>query len=183
MTKRDVLSIAFKILGIISIMRVIESVFAIGMGVAWRFGKSEVATEYYDPQWFLWTGILSFVLWFAMAYFLLKWGDLFAQKLIRDDNVISLPDKDQWERPVFILSLKIIAVVYLIMGIPGLIRLLFDLVVSATGHWHQKPIISTNINVNAIVLVIFGVYLLSGGKYLVEFVYRERQSQSKSQSK
>ena len=174
MTKRDVLSIAFKILGVISIMRVIESIFAIGIGFAWRFGKPEVLQEVYDPQWFLWTGILSFVLWLAMAYFLLRWGDLFAEKLIRDDNVMSLSDNDQWERPVFILSMKVIAVVCLAMGIPRLIDSLFDLVISVAGHGHQKSPTSSNINVNAIVLVIFGVYLLSGGKHLVKCAFKER---------
>ena len=174
MTKRDILSIAFKILGVISIMRVIESVFAIGMGFAWRLGKPEVLTEYYDPQWFLWTGILAFVLWLAIAYFLLRWGDLFAEKLIRYDSVMPLPDNDQWERPVFILSLKVIAVVCLAMGIPRLIDSLFDLILSATGHWHQKSPSVSNINVNAIVLVIFGLYLISGGRRLVEFVFRKR---------
>lgn len=169
MTKRDIFSVALKILGVVSIMRVVESVLVIGMGLATIFGEPKQIMDFYNPHWFLWTGIVSFILWLIMSYLLLRWGDLFAQKLIHDESIISLSDREQWEKPVFILSLKVIGVVCLVMGLPRLIDFFFDF---AVRHWHQKSLTSSNINVNAIVLVIFGVYLISGGRHLVEFVYR-----------
>ena len=157
MTKRDILSVALKILGVISIMRVIESVFVIGMGFATMFGKPEVIPDVYNPDLFMWTGIISFVLWITMAYLLLRWGDLFAEKLIRDDSIITILDNNLWERPVFILSLRIIGVVCLAMGIPRLIDFLFDLGVSVMGHRQQSTVHVTSI---AFVFPTRGIYHL-----------------------
>ena len=171
MTKRDILSVAFKILGVISVMYAVEYIFAIGIGFGMIFQQPGPGQNF-NPYWYLGSAILSAFLSIAIAYTLLKWGNLIAQKLIRDDSTISILDSSQWERPIFILSLKIIGVVCLSRGIPELVKTLSGM---AFLSKHQR---TSLFNIDAIVSLIIGVYLISGGKRLVEFAYREKTTTS-----
>ncbi|MBI4243285.1 MAG: hypothetical protein HY606_04265 [Planctomycetes bacterium] len=177
MTKRDILSVAFKILGVVSIMRVVLGIPTIGMSISMAFQQPK-HEQYFNPYWFLGTTSISLILNLAMAYILLRWGDLIAKKLIRDDAVISLLRKGEWEKPIFMLSLRIMGVVCLVKSVPGLIKILPDLI--SVRRYQGATIYHTEVSgIGAIVVLIIGLYLISGGKHLAEFAYREKNGNTR----
>ncbi|MBI2447126.1 MAG: hypothetical protein HYV48_01115 [Candidatus Omnitrophica bacterium] len=177
MTKRDILSIALKILGITSIMNAVFSIHSIGLGISMLLDRAKnPGTQDYNAYWFIGSTIVSLILWLIIAYILLRRGDLIAKKLIHDNAVIPLLGEHEWEKPVFILSIRIVGVVCLIRGIQQFVRFLPQLITSMERHnigdigtfaWGET--------ISAIVLLVIGAYLLSGGRHLVEFAYREKQ--------
>lgn len=178
MTKRDILSVAFKILGIISVMYAMEYMNGIGLGLGMIFQQPGPGQNF-NPYWFLGTMILSAFLYIAIAYILLRWGDLIAKKFVREDSAISILDPSQWERPIFMLSLRIIGVVCLIKGVPELVKVLSEL--AFRGKYQgiiSLPHIGSGI-IGAIVFLIIGVYLISGGKHLVKFAYRKKNGNTR----
>lgn len=178
MTKRDILSVALKILGIISVMYAVEYINGIGMGLGMIFQQPGPGQNF-NPYWFLGSMTLTAFLSIAIAYILLRWGDLIAQKLVRDDSAILALGSSQWERPIFMLSLRIIGVVCLIKGIPELVRVLSEL---SFRSKYQGIIRLSDIGpsiIGAIVFLIIGVYLISGGKHLVEFAYGEKNGNTR----
>lgn len=168
MTKREVFSISLKILGVISVMYAIRSIPSIGMAIGMAFQGS---IPNYHPYLSLGLTIAFLAFNIIIAYILLRWGDLIAESLVRDDSVIPALITKEWEMPIFILSLRIIGVVCVIKGIPGLVKILANF--WFRGMYPGKVPLPTVENItSAIVLLIFGGYLISGGSHFVKFVFR-----------
>jgi len=171
MTKRDVFSISLKILGVYSVMLAVMRMpdFAIGIGTIFQAGQD----LFWNRFWLLGITTTSFILFLVVAYVLLRWGDLIAERLVRKDSEIHILGVKEWERPVFVISLRIIGVVCLIRAFRELIHFILDLIFLVEKY--QRVIRTTTwIGVASnIMLLIIGGYLILGGKHLVEFVFRE----------
>ena len=85
MTKRDILSIAFKILGVILIIQIHAVIFTPGNGTAIRM-LSQLSNSDINPYWFLVEWIVSIILLLIMVCTLFRWGDAIAKKLIKKDE-------------------------------------------------------------------------------------------------
>lgn len=107
-----------------------------------------------------------------MGCILLKWGDNIASKLVKVDREIALKVEDDWEKRIFVLSLKIIGVIWLIKGIPDFIKSIGELVFRLYFYYfsiYQK----FGILLGSLISIILGIYLITGGKYLVELAFRQ----------
>lgn len=164
MTKRDILSVTFKILGVVYVMKMIASLPLIVTVVsAFCQRHSSELLEGINLSWCLGATIAYPILACIMACVLLRWGDLIAEKLIRVDTTLSVPDISQWQKPIFLLSLRIVGLVCVVKGIPNVVHALVSL--SFRGLRTVSPVM----------LLILGAYLLLGGKHLVKFAFRERE--------
>jgi hypothetical protein len=171
MTKRDLLSLALKILGVLSAMGAVASLPAIGLAINM---VHEGRQHDINPTVVLAGAILSPALYAAMAWVLLKGGDAIARKLMPEDSAITAVGAPDWEKPIFVLSLRITGVVCLAMGIPALGE--FLLYLGMLWRYHQGVIGFQSLAhlSNALLLFAVGAYLLSGGKHLVAFVFRQK---------
>ena len=166
MTKRDVLSLALKILGVYSIIYAVRQIsnLVFAMRMAGPQPSSSPA-----PIWFLFGTVAPFFLSLIMAYVLLRRGDLIVLKLIKDDKDIPSLSSMDWESLIFILFLRIAGVVCLIRGLPQLSNSLIRLrpLKEAQGFMSSSNLGSF---ISVIVLIILGVYLLFGAKGFARFV-------------
>lgn len=173
MTKRDLFSLALKILGVVYIilaafslimlMPVIDMMFYHVSGEPNVIMDSVVMTVGY------------FVIILLCAYLLIKWGDRIAQKLVLDDSPLPGLGTREWEKPLFTLCLRVAGVFCLILVIPGIVyhplHWISDIWSIFPGaefgelHWYHF--------ITDIVVVVLGFYLLRGGNHVVRYVFRE----------
>ncbi len=92
----------------------------------------------------------------------------------KDSKIPSLNEKE-WEKPIFILSLRVVGVLCLIRGIQELIIYLIRF--TSLG---EKPGFLTAQNwggvISTIVVLIISVYLISGAKKFVKFLLRQEET-------
>jgi len=163
MTKRDVLSISLKILGVTSITRAVVYVPMMGYFVIPQ--RSGYSARYLALGT---TVILPFFLMLAIGYILLKWGDSIASKLIRVDSEVPAFDT-QWEMPAFTLALRVVGVLCLTRIISAL---------QSSFRFLGQPAVMNSQTLAGIIAaaayLLIGVYLISGGKHLVKLAFRKR---------
>ncbi len=168
MTKRDILSISLKILGVFSIIYAVRQIPYIALTISMFIPQSGQGLS---SIWYLIGIITSIILAFVIAYILLRWGDSIAKKLVRKDSKIPSLNEKEWEKPIFILSLRVVGVLCLIRGIQELIKYLIRF--TSLG---EKPGFLTAQNwggvISTIVVLIISVYLISGAKKFVKFLLR-----------
>ena len=173
MTKRDVVAIVLKVLGVIAVMYAILHISSVGMAIGLLFRPSTPDSPSYLSYWYIVVTITTPILLCIMAYLLLKWGDSIAIRLVRKDKKIPALGTNEWQRIIFTMALRIIGVVCLVKGIPEVIEGLGQ--IAFQWGWYGMINYWTGF-FSAIVLVILGLYLISGGKYLVNYVFRERKT-------
>ncbi len=176
MTKRDILSIAFKIIGIYSVMNVIASFPAIFMPMVINLQKSSIMELDIISKWYLVISISFSILMFIFAYILLRWSDLIAEKLIKTDTTFTPLSTSYNEKSIFILSLRIIGSLQIVQAIPKITVTLVQYLDLAVKKINVQSYIFSHYGLNMIVGIIqlfIGAYLISGGKYLVQFAFRE----------
>lgn len=173
MTKRDVLSIAFKILGVIMLMYTVLLIPNIGMAIGMLFQTPPDNYQSYLKLWHFTITVTWPVFSFVMGCILLKWGNKIATRLVKEDKEISAKVGEDWEKKIFILSLRIIGVIWLIRGIPDLIKSIGELIMRWYIYYYSFSHI-IGVILGASVSVILGIYLIVGGEYLVELAFRER---------
>ncbi|NIM89936.1 MAG: hypothetical protein GTO17_03205 [Candidatus Aminicenantes bacterium] len=169
MTKRDIVSISLKILGVFSVIYAVRQISRIAYAISIVIAQSERGLS---SVGFLFGTIPSIILPLVVAYILLRWGDLIAKRLEREDSKIPTLGENGWEKPVFILSLRIVGVVCLIRSIPDLFNLLIRFASEGGIYISISPEIWGGL-FSSIVLLIIGLYLISGGKRFVKFVLKE----------
>ncbi len=176
MTKRDILSLALKVIGIITVMWAILHIPSIAFGIGALFQEySELFPRLYAIWHFVGT-IITPMLLLVMAYVLLRWSDSISNRLVREDNKISISGDENWEKRIFVLALRINGVVALLFGIPRLLRVVEQLMM----RWNLDTIIvyhSTFGAIGSIALVVLGLYLLFDGKLLIKIAFRQQKEQ------
>ena len=170
MTKRDILSISLKILGVVSIMRAVAYIPAVGMAIS-MFLRNLLSVRGISYS-YLGTTIIPPVLTLVIAYILLKWGDSIASRLLRVDSELPALDT-QWEVPAFTLALKIIGVLCLTRIIGAIQSLFIFIRIPGQNAGITNPRTLAGM-IAAIAYLLIGVYLISGGKHLVKLAFRGR---------
>jgi hypothetical protein len=170
MTKRDILSVAFRIIGVYLAIFAIVSIPMIIFSLASQ-GQMQQSGMIIPPR--SWVARISIqlnpILMFGFALALLKWADSLAAKLIKEDSAVSMPQAAADTKQVFVLALRIIGVMQIVAAAPGLIANLLRLLplgaMSRSAPGFNLP--------ELIVRLLIGIYLLSGAKHLVAIVFRK----------
>jgi uncharacterized membrane protein YbhN (UPF0104 family) len=167
MTKRDILSVALKIIGFNFILYSLIVVMSILQYIS--LFNNPIAKEYHLVLG-LGGNIITFILVLAGAYILLRFSDKIAEKLIPIDKEVHIFVVDNWQKDVFSLALRIIGVVTLVKNIPHLV-----------GEFIESPTyidIIKNASISQIIyrllIITIGIYLLLGGKHLVKIIFKEK---------
>jgi hypothetical protein len=167
-TKRDALSVSLKILGLVTLYRAVWTVIVMWVGVLVLAEARKSADFYARLTW----SILVPVLLLAAGCILLRWGDTIAAKLVRQDAELPAIPTTGWQKPVFVVALKVVGVVFLVNGLAGLARVATQagsVLWLFTGYARAQTY-------HSIVLIALAIYLLSGAKHLVAFAFKERKS-------
>jgi hypothetical protein len=176
MTKRDVLSVALKVLGVWSIVHSTSLLLLMGISLDMLLRNPKP-----DPSYrvqFIWGGV-GFVLALFAAYVLLHYGDGIARRLVPVDSGLAALGATEWEKPLFVLSLRIIGALCVVRGISNWVRPVALLVVQAR-YAEARDVYDWADVIAATLYVLLGAYLISGGRHLVEFAFRtERISQER----
>jgi hypothetical protein len=176
MTKRDILSVAFKIMGVLfaanAIMYVPWTLMAL-LNLA-ENRPTRVHEALNVSLYWSWAAALAApILMFCIGYVLLTLAEPIADRLARGDTeVLSLGLGPRWEQAIFSVSMRIVGVLLLARGIPDLVswRLFFR-------PWFiQRPIDVRGLLfdlIRPLLTLIIGAYLLTGARHLLRFLFRE----------
>jgi len=168
MTKRDILSVAFKIMGVLLAASAILFMPIYLMTFVGFAGRERMPLS---PYWYWAAAAASPVVTLCVAYLLLRFSDAMAGRLAaRDNGVFSVGLAAGWEKAVFGLSLRIAGAGIVARGIPDLIR-------SALSRRLFQGFVDVGTLlfdvVHPLLTLIIGAYLLTGAKHLVRFLFRE----------
>jgi len=173
MKKRDALAIALRIVGIYCVAQAL--MLLTQLPIALRFVFAERMPPGLNRPWYVGLSIAPPILTLGLACVLLRWAGCIAGKLVREDDEISVPAATGWERPVFVLSLRIVGVVCLVRGLPALVRTLAQFTLTGQYRVGMTSYVRAEIIADLVILGL-GAYFISGGKHLVHFVFRQRDT-------
>jgi len=167
MTKRDLLAVSLKVLGVYSLFNAIMLLTQVGFFIA-RYVTQGPRNE--NPYVLMAGFAAGFMLYLAFALVLLGRGDWIARKLVDEDGALPAVWARDSERPVFVLALRIVGAVWLIKGVWMLSRTLSLILPRGGFSTYQLPEITSSG-----ILLALAAYFLSGGKHLVRFVFKEKE--------
>jgi len=172
MTKRDILSISLKLIGIYCLSVIIISFPIIWNDISFVFNYKHFGINPY--AYFI--GFMISRGWqLGLAYILCRYSDSIAERLIPNDSEISLGDINQFEKSLFSVSLIIIGAGCLAVVVPNIIRTLTKLYSGKPGYnYGQVPSYNFEKVIGPIALLAFGGYLLTGGEHLVAFAFKKK---------
>jgi len=186
MTKRDVLSVACKILGLTCILYVILAAPGIVGFIPWAFEQvrrgSSGSMPDLTPFYQLAALVGGALLWLVAAYVLLRFGDAIAARLVRVDAPLPSVGTSEWEKPVFVMAARIVGLACLARGIPVLARPLAAMAFQVTYRPGGNMDTWAGL-ISGTALLAFGAYLLSGGKHLVQFAFRGETTSPEGRTK
>jgi hypothetical protein len=170
MTKREVLSISFKLIGIWCL-----SIFISMMVNYWNsFSILFMHNRYLNINPY--ANIISaivLILWqVGLVYLFFRYSDYLAERLILNDTAIAFSNSNQLEKTLFPLSLTIIGIGCFIAGGTDIIRNLSRLFNRTYG---QATLMNFDRTVGSLVLLAFGAYLFTGGEHLVALAFKEKR--------
>jgi MFS family permease len=142
----------------------------IGLAIGMLFGQQENEYARYAIRWHFFITVLFPIFAFLFGLLLLKWGDTIAARLIREDIRIEFTLTDDWERRIFSISMKIIGLIWLIRGIPDLIKATVELV-SRWAYFYFSIPHMIGVALGASLSLIIGVYLLLDGRYFLKLAF------------
>jgi hypothetical protein len=168
MTKRDVLSIAFKIMGVSFIYTAITTFPQMGIFIS-SYGRGDSSLY---SNIFIIIGFILYPLWLlGFAYVFFRFGDSMAELLLPADAELPPMDINQQHKPIFSLALRIFGVLCLTRGIPEIASFLTRLF--QFQYERLSPYDFAN-GISGVVLLVLGGYLITGGKWLVDFAFKEK---------
>lgn len=173
MSKRDILSIAFKILGAVCLINALWSLPMIIASLSMMRSEVSLLAEINSILYFIGI-ILGPLLMFAMAFILLRYADSLSKKLIPVDEKLPVIDPVIWQKPLFVLALKIMGVFCIIKGIPKIINGLINWILTGMqqGDMFMRFIPAFGV-IESVVYLTLGFYLLCGGKKLLKLAFKE----------
>ncbi|MDI6788897.1 MAG: hypothetical protein QME51_11045 [Planctomycetota bacterium] len=178
-TIRDGFSIALKILGFYFIYRGFCSLTTIATYLmVWANPSQRMDIESSGITKFAMfaPSVIPFILSIVTAYVLLRFSDRIAEKLVSVDKEIQIFSADNWQKEVFILALRIFGAYQVADKFATLVWQI------ALAPTYQKAIEndSWQNNVDTLVCIAIGVYLLSGAKHMVNLVFRKKKTEPMS---
>jgi len=157
-SKRDILEISCKVLGLFCLIRGMAYFFTPMM-----FWNLDNLVFFIGP--FVSSLVLSFVL--------LRWSRNIAQFLIREDQPMQLGAEEGWQKPVYTLCIRVIGAFAFIRAVPEIIRALSQLVFllfrsESPSQFPDSRFLYYAIPVGALVWAIvylsLGIYFIRGAK-------------------
>ena len=168
MTKRDVLSVAMKIIGVFSLIATIQLLPYLILVL-----QAQYFPEVAHKIWIYGMYFLVLVVDLAIAFVLLRYSNAIAAKLVRNDKEMDIAISSRWDRRAFKLCIRIIGILTVIKGLVALVQNTNYLIY----RFYQATsdvLIQWNKIFAPIVLIIVGVYLICGGKFIINMAYRKR---------
>lgn len=173
MTKRDVMSIALRIMGLIIVYQILVSAPGVFATIAymrqWSPAQEPFAS---NPAPYIMSMILNLVLMLLVSYALIFHADRISEKLIGIDSTPStLPTTAMSEISIFTTAIRIIGVYELAVGIPHLSNIVAQAWQRSTVMADRfSRVFSIQNSTEAIATVILGFCLLLGAKYIADWV-------------
>lgn len=180
MTKRDIVSVAIKIVGVVCLVFAAMAIPPIFTNIGLTRGGY---TGDAGKVWFLVAATLAPCWHIIVAYVLLAWGESFAARLVREDSPIPPMGASRWGERVLGIAMRIIGVVLLVRGIPELVGGLLELPLRTAyqeGIGSETWVRFWPALAGAVVVILIGVYLITGARHLVRALYpaQERGTQA-----
>ena len=164
MTKRDVLSIALKIIGVVCIVVALTS-------LPGALFSTATMTEFENYNRALLYYLIGKELALAIcAYFLLAFSTRIARWMIPDDTAIQGTDNVWSGQEILMLIARIIGVYFLVRGLSSLGWAITQLMQARSMEISYFPNDKAEL-VRAIIQVIAAIYLLSGARAMIAFIY------------
>lgn len=174
-TKRDILALSFKVLGLLCLIWGIPNAVSAAM-IALRSSNEQ-------SIWLV-PGLIAMpVTYFISAFLLLKCSKGIASLLVREDGPVQINVGEDWQRPLYTLCLRVVGAIALVRGIPGLIRALVQFSLYRRFVAPQVPIATWSQLVSAIVYLILGIYFIGGAKLIVRIAMKGSLRESDSDKK
>ena len=177
MTKRDVLSIAIKVLGLVFLANAVAAVPS-----TISFARTPLPEGYNSVM--IWG---SLVLTFVIGVVLLALANDLARCLVRQDSETLLPEPIRQQRSLFIVAAQMVGLVLIARALPSLVRFYSRPAVVAKlvyGHvsrdsYSQYLLDATvdqwTLMITMVVTLGMGTYLLLGAKQLAGLLHRDQQ--------
>ncbi|MFB3895301.1 MAG: hypothetical protein ACE14V_03260 [bacterium] len=170
MTKREVLSLSFKLIGIYCL---IETITGLPLFVNEFFAISHFSQSVGINIYIHTVGIMIRILWWiGLVYLFFRYSDYLAKRFILINTEIPFGDIIQLEKGLFPLSLIIIGVGCCISAVSNILGKLSNIFDHSYG---QSFITSFNRIIGPLVLLTIGVYLATGGEHLIRLAFREKR--------
>jgi hypothetical protein len=154
-SKRDILEISCKVLGLICLIR----------GIVYL---SPVAFMNLSSFAYL---VGPFVFHLASAFILLKWSRNIASFMVREDQPVELKVEGDWQRPVYTLCLRVVGAVVCIKAVPTIIRAISEIILRSRIP-NATPVTGWLSLIWAIVYLALGIYFIGGAKEVVRIALK-----------
>jgi len=109
----------------------------------------------------------------AVAFIFLRYSDAIAAKLVRNDKEMDIGISSRWDSRALKLCIRIIGILTVIKGLVALTQSANYL----SYHFYQTKFdmpIQWGKIFTPVVLIIVGIYLICGGKFIINMAYRKR---------
>lgn len=150
-SKRDILEIACKVLGLLCLI----------WGIA-----------YFSPVVFMSQRSLLYmafpsVFYLISAFILLKWSSGIASFLMNEDKPVELGVREGWKKSLYTLCLRVVGAVVFIKGVPRIIGAILQIVFRSRIP-NVTPVSAWISLIWAIVYLALGIYFVGGAKEVVK---------------
>ena len=173
MTKKDILIVANRILGIYLLIRAFESLQIVGMAIATLRPLS--LEEEIQDYWFLIGTLIPFLLLIVAAFCLIKWADLIATKLCHKDKPHEIK-KGIKKEEIQEVAFSAVGVFIIANALPRITQIVINF--SYQGELLKRKLILSGWSSLAglIVQLIIGFFLIFGSKGLVQLIQKCRRT-------
>jgi hypothetical protein len=190
MTKRDLLAIAVKILGLVTFLKAIIEVPSMLYYATHRepgFADSLASM--------VWIQFGSLLLQVGIGLILIAFSESIARGLVRLDRESPLPDVGNDERPWFRTAVRVVGVVAVTFGFPILVGTVVQVLAVAAGETANMALPdkftvfmvalrASKLESSAytgLVQIALGAYLVWGAKQFTRLVFRDRSGKQTSE--
>lgn len=158
MTKREIFAVASKILGIYLLVRALESTATIGYFIA-ALRKAD------DVSFYLFGGVIPFLLYLAVGFCLIKWAEPIAAKLSGKEEA-SVAEGALEKDALQAIAFSAVGVFIIAAALPRITQIIVNL--SVQGPMRPEVVLRTWGTIVGFVLQLgIGIYLFFGSKGLV----------------
>jgi hypothetical protein len=155
MSKRDILEISCKILGLFCLVQAMPYVLS---SVAYVRNLSSA---------FL---VIPFIAYLVSAFILIKWAGKIAAFLVRENQQVEIKADKNWQKPIYTLALRIVGAVVCIKAIPAIIRTVPQIIFRS--EFRLTPIAAWISLLASVVYLALGIYFIGGAKAVVRIALR-----------
>lgn len=174
MTKRDVMTLALKIIGVIWIVDAARRFTGLPALILLWTTKGWPPSPHYRNYRIVdvFAGLAQPVLFLVIGYLLVVWSGRLAARLVSAEATLPELSTLTFGKKTFAFALRIVGTIVLLRGLS------YATTAGAQAIWAMKPVglpYHWSWPANAVLYCVIGVYLLTGAKHLVNFAYRNRQ--------